>query len=112
MFKPFRRTKDASDSRKPGVGLGLALAKDTARSLGGDLKLEFGTLRGGQLPADTSQILTPPRGLHASICFPARAEPSFLFHHIPFPCPAVPQNIPPGKIPSGMLCACLHVTDM
>lgn len=29
VFKPFRRTKDATNSRKPGVGLGLALAKDT-----------------------------------------------------------------------------------
>lgn len=55
MFKPFRRTKDASDSRKPGVGLGLALAKDTARSLGGDLKLEFGTLGGA------SFLLTLPK---------------------------------------------------
>ena len=55
VFKPFRRTKDASDSRKPGVGLGLALAKDTARSLGGDLKLEFGTLGGA------SFLLTLPK---------------------------------------------------
>ena len=53
VFKPFRRTKDASDSRKPGVGLGLA--KDTARSLGGDLKLEFGTLGGA------SFLLTLPK---------------------------------------------------
>ena len=55
VFKPFRRTKDASDSRKPGVGLGLALAKDAARSLGGDLKLEFGTLGGA------SFLLTLPK---------------------------------------------------
>lgn len=55
VFKPFRRTKDATNSRKPGVGLGLALAKDTARSLGGDLKLEFGTLGGA------SFLLTIPK---------------------------------------------------
>ena len=55
VFKPFRRTKDATNSRKPGVGLGLALARDTARSLGGDLKLEFGTLGGA------SFLLTIPK---------------------------------------------------
>lgn len=55
VFKPFRRTRDATNSRKPGVGLGLALAKDTARSLGGDLKLEFGTLGGA------SFLLTIPK---------------------------------------------------
>jgi len=55
VFKPFRRTKDAINSRKPGVGLGLALARDTARSLGGDLKLEFGTLGGA------SFLLTLPK---------------------------------------------------
>lgn len=55
VFKPFQRTKDATNSRKPGVGLGLALAKDTARSLGGDLKLEFGTLGGA------SFLLTIPK---------------------------------------------------
>ena len=38
-----------------GVGLGLALARDTARSLGGDLKLEFGTLGGA------SFLLTIPK---------------------------------------------------
>ncbi len=55
VFKPFQRTKDAINSRKPGVGLGLALARDTARSLGGDLKLEFGTLGGA------SFLLTIPK---------------------------------------------------
>ena len=34
---------------------GLALARDTARSLGGDLKLEFGTLGGA------SFLLTIPK---------------------------------------------------
>ena len=28
VFKPFRRTKDATNSRKPGVGLGLARWQD------------------------------------------------------------------------------------
>lgn len=55
VFKPFRRTADAANSRKPGVGLGLALARDTARSLGGNLKLEFGTLGGA------SFLLTLPK---------------------------------------------------
>ena len=59
VFKPFRRTKDATNSRKPGVGLGLALARDTARSWG--LKLRFGTL-GRRLSADDSQILNLPAG--------------------------------------------------
>lgn len=55
VFKPFRRTAEATNSRKPGVGLGLALARDTARSLGGNLKLEFGTLGGA------SFLLTLPK---------------------------------------------------
>ncbi len=55
VFLPFSRTRDATESRKPGVGLGLSLARDTARSLGGDLKLEFGTLAGA------SFILTLPK---------------------------------------------------
>lgn len=55
VFKPFRRTAEATNSRKPGIGLGLALARDTARSLGGDLKLEFGTLGGA------SFLLTLPK---------------------------------------------------
>lgn len=55
VFKPFRRTQEATNSRKPGVGLGLSLARDTARSLGGDLKLEFGTLGGA------SFLLTLPK---------------------------------------------------
>ena len=46
---------EASNSRKPGVGLGLSLARDIARSLGGDLKLEFGTLGGA------SFLLTLPK---------------------------------------------------
>lgn len=42
IFEPFRR----GHSGKPGVGLGLALSRDMARSLGGDLVLESGNLEG------------------------------------------------------------------
>ncbi len=55
VFLPFSRTRSATESRKPGVGLGLALAQDTARSLGGDLQLEFGALSGA------SFLLTLPK---------------------------------------------------
>ncbi len=55
VFLPFSRTRSATESRKPGVGLGLALAQDTARSLGGNLQLEFGTLGGA------SFVLTLPK---------------------------------------------------
>lgn len=43
VFEPFGRMH----SGKPGVGLGLALSRDMARSLGGDLTLEAGNLDGG-----------------------------------------------------------------
>ncbi len=46
IFKPFRRTKSAAESKQPGVGLGLALAREQARSLGGDLKLEAAGVSG------------------------------------------------------------------
>ena len=42
VFEPFRRIH----SGKPGVGLGLALSRGMARSLGGDLVLESGNLEG------------------------------------------------------------------
>ena len=39
IFEPFRKSaRDAAESA-PGVGLGLALGRRTARSLGGDLRL-------------------------------------------------------------------------
>ena len=40
LFQPFSRSAQAAPGRKPGVGLGLALSRDLARSIGGDLKLE------------------------------------------------------------------------
>lgn len=40
LFRPFSRSVKNSDSRKPGIGLGLALSRDLARSIGGDLILE------------------------------------------------------------------------
>lgn len=40
LFRPFSRSAEAEQGRKPGVGLGLALSRDLARSIGGDLVLE------------------------------------------------------------------------
>ena len=40
IFRPFSRSAKDVEGRKPGVGLGLALSRDIARSIGGDLVLE------------------------------------------------------------------------
>ena len=40
IFRPFSRSARDVEGRKPGVGLGLALSRDVARSIGGELKLE------------------------------------------------------------------------
>lgn len=40
LFRPFSRSAKAVSGRKPGVGLGLALSRDIARSIGGELALE------------------------------------------------------------------------
>lgn len=40
LFRPFSRSASADQGRKPGIGLGLALARDLARSIGGNLELE------------------------------------------------------------------------
>lgn len=40
LFSPFFRSAEAAAGHKPGVGLGLALARDTARMMGGDLRLK------------------------------------------------------------------------
>lgn len=40
MFRPFSRSAHAVQGRKPGVGLGMALSRDMARSIGGELALE------------------------------------------------------------------------
>lgn len=39
LFAPFTRSAEAAAGHKPGVGLGLALARDTARMLKGELSL-------------------------------------------------------------------------
>ena len=39
-FKPFQRLEEARTQNLPGSGLGLALARDTARAHGGDVRLE------------------------------------------------------------------------
>lgn len=40
IFRPFSRSAKDVEGRKPGVGLGLALSRDVARSIGGELILE------------------------------------------------------------------------
>ena len=40
IFRPFSRSARDVEGRKPGVGLGLALSRDIARSIGGELVLE------------------------------------------------------------------------
>ncbi|MEG1937508.1 MAG: HAMP domain-containing sensor histidine kinase [Akkermansia sp.] len=46
IFNAFQRSNDAIASKAPGVGLGLALSKNIALSLGGSLTLEQGALNG------------------------------------------------------------------
>ncbi|MEM9740698.1 MAG: ATP-binding protein [Pseudomonadota bacterium] len=45
-FKPFMRLDDKRSDYLPGSGLGLALARDTARGHGGDVRLEISSLGG------------------------------------------------------------------
>lgn len=40
LFRPFSRSAEEAAGKKPGVGLGLALSREIARDLGGDLKWE------------------------------------------------------------------------
>lgn len=40
LFRPFSRSQKAVSDQKPGIGLGLALSRDLARSIGGNLSLE------------------------------------------------------------------------
>ena len=53
LFQPFSHTAQPG---KPGIGLGLALSRDIARSIGGELSVEKSTSQG------TSFILTLPLG--------------------------------------------------
>jgi two-component system osmolarity sensor histidine kinase EnvZ len=45
-FKPFNRLDDARNQNEKGVGLGLAIARDVARALGGDVTLAKSPLGG------------------------------------------------------------------
>jgi signal transduction histidine kinase len=56
LFRPFSRSAKAESGRKPGVGLGLALSRDLARSVGGDLVLELSSAKGSTF------VLTLPLG--------------------------------------------------
>lgn len=40
LFRPFSRSAEEAAGKQPGVGLGLALSRELARSMGGDLYLE------------------------------------------------------------------------
>lgn len=54
LFRPFSRSAASDKARHPGVGLGLALSRDLARSIGGELALEKSDAQG------TSFLLTLP----------------------------------------------------
>jgi two-component system, OmpR family, osmolarity sensor histidine kinase EnvZ len=45
-FKPFNRLDESRNQNEKGVGLGLAIARDVARALGGDVTLERSPLGG------------------------------------------------------------------
>ena len=45
-FKPFSRLDEARNQNEKGVGLGLAVARDFARGMGGDLTLDRSPLGG------------------------------------------------------------------
>jgi signal transduction histidine kinase len=65
VFDRFYRTKDAARSETPGMGLGLAIAREIARHHGGDLVLESKPGVGSRftisLPAPAAAPLSEPR---------------------------------------------------
>ena len=56
LFRPFSRSAKSENGRKPGIGLGLALSRDLARSIGGELSLEKSDASGSTF------LLTLPLG--------------------------------------------------
>lgn len=46
LFRPFSRSAEEAAGKQPGVGLGLALSRELARSMGGDLCLEESSVHG------------------------------------------------------------------
>ncbi len=56
LFRPFSHSAEATKDGKPGIGLGLALSRDLARSIGGDLAVERTSSEG------TTFLLTLPLG--------------------------------------------------
>ncbi|MBW8302389.1 MAG: two-component sensor histidine kinase, partial [Brevundimonas sp.] len=45
-FRPFSRLDESRNQNRKGVGLGLAIARDVARSHGGDITLDRSDLGG------------------------------------------------------------------
>ena len=45
-FRPFNRLDKARNQNEKGVGLGLAIARDVARGMGGDITLDRSPLGG------------------------------------------------------------------
>ena len=64
LFRPFHKSAREAARSAPGVGLGLALCRRLAQSLGGDLRLEEGTGPGAcfrlELPLEPAE---PPQGV-------------------------------------------------
>ncbi|HMI48782.1 MAG TPA: ATP-binding protein, partial [Gemmatimonadaceae bacterium] len=56
IFEPFLQLRESLSDRESGVGLGLAISRDLARAMGGDLTVESALGKGA------SFTLTLPRG--------------------------------------------------